>query len=113
MKSSGGVVLPMRQSRSSHEERGLKYRQHVQRREERRRSSHEERGLKSVTISLSVVSLSSRSSHEERGLKSFQRHIITPFAVRRSSHEERGLKFSLSLMGTALFEVAPRMRSVD
>ena len=54
------------------------------------RSSHEERGLKYV-IKCTDKTILSRSSHEERGLKYWTNH--TSYGWRsRSSHEERGLK---------------------
>ena len=57
-----------------------------------RRSSHEERGLKYRLVSPNAPTLPSRSSHEERGLK-FDIQITNIMGItRRSSHEERGLK---------------------
>ena len=78
--------------RSSHEERGLKYK--IQKMIEYlyRRSSHEERGLKSFTfnsISGTFASLLSRGAWIEISARLCERLAIS----RRSSHEERGLKF--------------------
>ena len=79
---------------------------------DRSRSSHEERGLKYYTLQTHSDGKTCRSSHEERGLK----YVVWQFGdmgiYGRSSHEERGLKYLLSPL-TNLLEVAPRMRSVD
>ena len=82
-------------SRSSHEERGLKYHNKLFQRPERLcRSSHEERGLKCITAwrqTAEFMSLLSRGAWIEIQINSqfgFMHHG-------RSSHEERGLKSPL------------------
>ena len=75
MKCNSLLQLLEHDSRSSHEERGLKFRLYIGRENTfESRSSHEERGLKSVTRGF-VRSSARRSSHEERGLKSLQMFI--------------------------------------
>ena len=55
------------------------------------RSSHEERGLKWLLIAIELL-YGCRSSHEERGLKYDVVEGIYDAVPGRSSHEERGLK---------------------
>ena len=78
-------------SRSSHEERGLKFKT-IKDKDNTAggRSSHEERGLKCISIFPRCLA-PGRSSHEERGLKLQVAQNVLP-RRRRSSHEERGLK---------------------
>ena len=106
------MVYSISESRSSHEERGLKSDVESICYDEFSRSSHEERGLKSVwvdTCLLRCQSLLSRGAWIEME----QVEITIDNEQCRSSHEERGLKSPFHPNRSGRLLVAPLTRSVD